>query len=159
MLYRVHLAISGFELTTLVVIGTDCIGSWLTPIRSRPQRPFYVLGTELLILQELTFACKNWIFAWCCSKTVFCYTSVDTFIWFDNVINCQWRITHSSTRELLMHIDNINNFITGCSCFDPCNIRNSWDTFYRACNGVALTFNNICICSSNMDWRSPCKIK
>jgi hypothetical protein len=27
MLHRVHLAWSGFELTTLVVIGTDCIGS------------------------------------------------------------------------------------------------------------------------------------
>jgi hypothetical protein len=27
MLYRVHLAMSGFELTTLVVIGTDCIFS------------------------------------------------------------------------------------------------------------------------------------
>jgi len=28
MLYRVHLAWVGFELTTLVVIGTDCIGSY-----------------------------------------------------------------------------------------------------------------------------------
>ena len=27
MLYWVHLAWAGFELTTLVVIGTDCIGS------------------------------------------------------------------------------------------------------------------------------------
>ena len=27
MLYRVHLAWEGFKLTTLVVIGTDCIGS------------------------------------------------------------------------------------------------------------------------------------
>ena len=27
MLYRVHLAWAGFELTTLLVIGTDCIGS------------------------------------------------------------------------------------------------------------------------------------
>ena len=26
MLYRVHLAMNGFELTTLVVIGTSCIG-------------------------------------------------------------------------------------------------------------------------------------
>ena len=26
MLYRVHLALLGFELTTLVVIGIDCIG-------------------------------------------------------------------------------------------------------------------------------------
>jgi hypothetical protein len=28
MLYRVHLASAGFELTTLMVIGTDCTGSW-----------------------------------------------------------------------------------------------------------------------------------
>jgi hypothetical protein len=28
MLYRVHLSWAGFELTTLVVIGTDCIGSY-----------------------------------------------------------------------------------------------------------------------------------
>ena len=27
MLYGVHLAMTGFELTTLVVIGTDCTGS------------------------------------------------------------------------------------------------------------------------------------
>jgi hypothetical protein len=27
MLYRVHLALVGFELAMLVVIGTDCIGS------------------------------------------------------------------------------------------------------------------------------------
>ena len=27
MLYQVHLAMKGFELTTLVVIGTDCTGS------------------------------------------------------------------------------------------------------------------------------------
>ena len=28
MLFRVHLAWAGFEVTTLVVIGTDCIGSY-----------------------------------------------------------------------------------------------------------------------------------
>jgi hypothetical protein len=28
MLYREHLAWAGFELTTLVVIGIDCIGSY-----------------------------------------------------------------------------------------------------------------------------------
>ena len=27
MFYRVHLTMNGFELTTLVVIGTDCTGS------------------------------------------------------------------------------------------------------------------------------------
>ena len=28
MVYQVHFAWAGFELTTLVVIGTDCIGSY-----------------------------------------------------------------------------------------------------------------------------------
>ena len=28
MLHQVHLALAGFELTTLVVIGIDCIGSY-----------------------------------------------------------------------------------------------------------------------------------
>ena len=30
ILYRVHLARVGFKLTTLVVIGTDCIGSYIS---------------------------------------------------------------------------------------------------------------------------------
>ena len=34
MLYR-----AGFELTTLVVIGTDCIAINTTTVRSRPRRP------------------------------------------------------------------------------------------------------------------------
>ena len=38
MLYRVHLTWVGFELTTLMVIGTDCIGINPTIIRSRSQR-------------------------------------------------------------------------------------------------------------------------
>jgi hypothetical protein len=39
MLYRVHLAMNDFELATLVVMGTDCIGSCKsTTIRSRPWR-------------------------------------------------------------------------------------------------------------------------
>jgi hypothetical protein len=31
-LYRVHLTWTGFKLTTLVVIGTDCIGSYISNI-------------------------------------------------------------------------------------------------------------------------------
>ena len=43
MLYRVHLAWAGFEISTLVLIGTDCTGSYesscnKTAIRSRPRR-------------------------------------------------------------------------------------------------------------------------
>jgi len=44
MLYRVHLARGGFELTTLVVIGTDYIGSYKSTIRSRSQWPPIYLG-------------------------------------------------------------------------------------------------------------------
>jgi hypothetical protein len=41
MLYRVHIAQTGLELTTLVVIGTDCIDSYKPyyHIQSRPRRP------------------------------------------------------------------------------------------------------------------------
>jgi hypothetical protein len=40
MLYRVHLAWVGFDLTTLVVINTDYTGSLdQTTIRSRPRQP------------------------------------------------------------------------------------------------------------------------
>jgi hypothetical protein len=35
MLYQVHIAIEGIELTTLVVIGTDCTGSCIS------QLPYY----------------------------------------------------------------------------------------------------------------------
>jgi hypothetical protein len=38
MLYRVRLSWAGFELTTLVMIGTDCIGSYKSNYR-RPRRP------------------------------------------------------------------------------------------------------------------------
>jgi hypothetical protein len=45
MLYRVHLAWVEIELTTLVVIGIDCIGSYKSnyTIRSRPRRPLFLL--------------------------------------------------------------------------------------------------------------------
>jgi len=32
MLHRVYVALAGFELTTLVLIGTDCIGSYIDTI-------------------------------------------------------------------------------------------------------------------------------
>jgi hypothetical protein len=53
ILYRVHLARAGSELTTLVVIDSDCIGSCLTSyqnhdyntttLRSRPRRPLFII--------------------------------------------------------------------------------------------------------------------
>ena len=39
MIHLEHLACAGFQLTTLVVIGTDCIGSYKSTMRSRPRRP------------------------------------------------------------------------------------------------------------------------
>ena len=39
MLYQTYLAWVGFEPTTLVVIGTDCIGSYKSNCNSRPRRP------------------------------------------------------------------------------------------------------------------------
>jgi hypothetical protein len=60
MLYRAHLAWDGFELTTLVVIGIDCIGGFINPtaIRSRSRRPLgmiwkfshsFMIGINILI--------------------------------------------------------------------------------------------------------------
>jgi hypothetical protein len=45
LLYRIHLAWVGFELTTLVVMGTDCIWVVVNPttIRSRPRRSLLLL--------------------------------------------------------------------------------------------------------------------
>ena len=54
MLYRLHLARVGFDLTTLMVIGTDCIGSFnSTTIRSRPQRPQKLVIELLLKMSQL----------------------------------------------------------------------------------------------------------
>ena len=48
-LYPVHLASVGFELTTLVVIGTDCMGS------SRPRRPLHTcLYVNVSIQQQIS---------------------------------------------------------------------------------------------------------
>jgi hypothetical protein len=62
MLFRVHLAWVGFELITLVVIGTDCIGSCqsnyhMIKIMTVPNSslPVFIHVIELL--------CYNWRFA------------------------------------------------------------------------------------------------
>jgi hypothetical protein len=44
VLYRVHLALAVFEFTTLVALGTDCIGSYKSDYyRSRPRRPLPIM--------------------------------------------------------------------------------------------------------------------
>jgi len=48
-LYRVHLACAGFELTTSVVISTDCIGSCKSnyyAITTTTARLYFVLWTK-----------------------------------------------------------------------------------------------------------------
>jgi hypothetical protein len=50
ILYRVHLVWAGFELTTLVVIGTDCTGNWKSnTIRSWEWWPPKIVGICILI--------------------------------------------------------------------------------------------------------------
>ena len=58
MLYRVHLAWAGLEHTTLVVIGTDCIGSYdPTTIRIQWRRLLW-WNVHLLSKQVLVFTVK-----------------------------------------------------------------------------------------------------
>ena len=54
MLYRVHLAWAGFELTMLVVIGTDCTGSCKSKyhtIMTAPSQKGKVPDTKDILLQ------------------------------------------------------------------------------------------------------------
>ena len=44
MLYRLHLTMTGFELTTIVVIGPDCIGSY--------KSNYYTTGFEDLLMRN-----------------------------------------------------------------------------------------------------------
>jgi hypothetical protein len=63
MLYRVHLAWAGFELTTLVVIGTDCTGSWKsnyhTIMTMTTQILFHRLVTENKCMYNSPFIDNN----------------------------------------------------------------------------------------------------
>jgi hypothetical protein len=48
MLFRVHLAWTGFELTTLVVIGTDCKGSYKSNYHTIPAMTAPILILNIL---------------------------------------------------------------------------------------------------------------
>jgi len=64
MLYRVHLAWAGFELVTLVVIGTDCTGSCRSNYqRSRRRRSFSTIR----------------LMKWLCYCTVHAYVDIHFF--------------------------------------------------------------------------------
>jgi hypothetical protein len=78
-LYRVHLSRVGFEVTTLVVIGTDCIGSYESNYHKITTTP--VLKIDIpngAILNKL----KKY-FRWC--TRIWMYTNVNRynikFIW------------------------------------------------------------------------------
>jgi len=50
MLYQVHIAWARFKLTTLVVIGTDCIGSYKSNyIRSRQRQPLWPYWLQAIL--------------------------------------------------------------------------------------------------------------
>ena len=55
-LYQVHLACTGFELTTLVVIGTDCKGSCISNYHMittmMALHPAYGFGVNLYAIQK-----------------------------------------------------------------------------------------------------------
>ena len=55
MLYRVHLVWTGFELTTLVVISTDCIGSYRSNYQHTIMSAPMTLGTNHLTFREAIF--------------------------------------------------------------------------------------------------------
>ena len=57
MLYRAHLACAGFKLTTLVVIGTDCIGSLKSIYHTIPVIP-KVCQTVAKVQQKLSWTDK-----------------------------------------------------------------------------------------------------
>ena len=55
MLYRVHIAWVGFELTTRVVKGINCKGSVNpTTVRSRPRRPLFHERKDMLVVILIT---------------------------------------------------------------------------------------------------------
>jgi len=47
MLYQIHLAKIRFKLRTLVVIATDCIGSYKSTTVSYKRPPFYTINDHL----------------------------------------------------------------------------------------------------------------
>ena len=72
MLYRVHLVWAIFELTMLLVIGTDCIGSWksnyhtITTTTARRQEKIIIKPkTSILFVTKL----PDWNFENCMPKT------------------------------------------------------------------------------------------
>ena len=64
MLYRMYLACAGFELTTLVVIGTDCIGIYKANYTIRPRRPLKSVWSTTPVIEGTQGTCLNAILTW-----------------------------------------------------------------------------------------------
>jgi hypothetical protein len=58
MLYRIHLTWVGFELTTLVVIGTDCIGSFKSNYHTIPTS---TSPDHMVVELVTTYAITTWV--------------------------------------------------------------------------------------------------
>ena len=93
MLYRVHLSWAGFELTMLVVIGTDCIGSC--------KSKYHTIATKT----APTLKCKWdiwWLYTYCTNTWTSSFTakSIPTIPWAGIVTNSTsiasktWYIAH-----------------------------------------------------------------
>ena len=102
MLYQVHLAWAGFELRTLMVIGTDCIGSYKSNyhiISSTTARQLIGLCFKILCIP---MNCTNAFFEDICLKVIYeiyIYISLELIydklglIFINEVLtNCFWRI-------------------------------------------------------------------
>ena len=116
MLYRVDRACAWFELTTLMVIDIDCIGSYNpTNIQSRPRRPltpmvytewkhhsFYIIdkrysgldcgwhGSKQGLLNLRVRQCRAPVFSWysCCSYFRFLYCICFVYLRSVSCANC-----------------------------------------------------------------------
>ena len=106
----------GFELTILVVIGTDCTGSWKSnyhTIRSRPLRPLLSTGysyNEPKHLIRITFFIKDLdIFSLLLSSWNFSAASFEVFRLTSNSL-CHWQIAPSRFCKSLV-IDRSNSYL------------------------------------------------
>ena len=64
MLYRVHLAWVGFKLTTLVVIGADCIGSYKSNYYTTTTAPTEIEAYDNVMLNLYIISISNKTIYW-----------------------------------------------------------------------------------------------
>ena len=85
MLYRVHLAWTGFELATAVVIGTDCTGSCKSNyMRSRPRQPFLNMVLRVEIIKLIYKLYLLYFYNWRSQLSV--KIQHDPYIYYNNIV-------------------------------------------------------------------------